>query len=111
MLELRPNCECCDKDLPPNAGDAMICTYECTFCAACVANVLGGRCPNCHGGFAPRPIRPPGRALIDPPSTTRVHGSDPRCAAAALARDYLREARASGAPSGGSNGSGISGAS
>lgn len=53
MLELRPNCECCDKDLPPDASDARICTFECTFCADCVDNVLGGVCPNCGGNFAP----------------------------------------------------------
>jgi len=47
VLELRPNCECCDRDLPPNADDARICTYECTFCAACTENVLHGICPNC----------------------------------------------------------------
>ena len=58
MLELRPNCELCDKDLPPDAPDARICSYECTFCAACVEEVLGNVCPNCGGGFAPRPIRP-----------------------------------------------------
>ncbi len=58
MLELRPNCECCDKDLPADAMDARICTYECTFCAACVESVLFNVCPNCGGGFAPRPIRP-----------------------------------------------------
>ena len=58
MLELRPNCECCDCDLPPEAADAMICTYECTFCADCVNNVLSNVCPNCGGGFVPRPIRP-----------------------------------------------------
>ncbi len=58
MLELRPNCECCDKDLPPNADDAMICTYECTFCGKCVDEVLSNVCPNCGGGFASRPIRP-----------------------------------------------------
>lgn len=51
MLELRPNCECCDKDLPPEATDALICTFECTFCAGCVEQVLGGICPNCGGGF------------------------------------------------------------
>ena len=53
MLELRPNCECCDKDLPPGATDALICTFECTFCADCVDTVLGGVCPNCGGNFAP----------------------------------------------------------
>lgn len=58
MLQLRPNCELCDKDLPPNALDARICTYECTFCAACVEEKLHDVCPNCGGGFAPRPIRP-----------------------------------------------------
>ncbi len=57
-LELRPNCECCDKDLPPEATDAMICTFECTFCADFVENVLSNVCPNCGGGFARRPIRP-----------------------------------------------------
>lgn len=58
MLELRPNCELCDCDLAPNAGNARICTYECTFCADCVERVLHDVCPNCGGGFAPRPIRP-----------------------------------------------------
>ena len=57
-LQLRPNCEYCDKDLPPNATDARICSYECTFCADCVENKLHNVCPNCGGGFAPRPIRP-----------------------------------------------------
>ena len=58
MLEIRPNCEYCDKDLPPDAKDAMICTYECTFCARCVDTKLSNVCPNCGGGFVPRPIRP-----------------------------------------------------
>jgi len=58
MLELRPNCEFCDKDLPADATDACICTYECTFCKSCVDNILLNVCPNCGGGFAPRPIRP-----------------------------------------------------
>lgn len=58
MLQLRPNCEYCDKDLPPQATDARICSYECTFCAECVENVLHNVCPNCGGGFVPRPIRP-----------------------------------------------------
>ena len=57
-LELRPNCEFCDKDLPPGATDARICSYECTFCADCVETRLQNVCPNCGGGFAPRPIRP-----------------------------------------------------
>ena len=58
MLELRPVCEHCAKALPPNATDAMICSFECTFCADCVASVLDNVCPNCGGGFTPRPIRP-----------------------------------------------------
>jgi uncharacterized protein len=58
VLELRPNCELCDKDLAPDASDARICTYECTFCAACVGDVLHDVCPNCGGGFQARPIRP-----------------------------------------------------
>jgi hypothetical protein len=58
MLELRPTCEHCKKPLPPNSLDARICTYECTFCATCVEDLLGNVCPNCGGGFVPRPIRP-----------------------------------------------------
>jgi uncharacterized protein len=79
MLELRPNCELCDKDLPPMAADARICTYECTFCAVCVEEVLHNVCPNCGGGFQVRPIRPAqawreGAGLAnDPPSARRRH--------------------------------------
>ena len=58
MLELRPNCEMCDRDLAPDNADARICSYECTFCADCVDNVLENVCPNCGGGFVARPIRP-----------------------------------------------------
>lgn len=58
MLELRPSCEHCAKPLPPAAPDARICSYECTFCADCVDAVLLNVCPNCGGGFAPRPVRP-----------------------------------------------------
>ena len=72
MLELRPSCECCDIDLPPDSRDALICTFECTFCARCVDEVLGGTCPNCGGDFAPRPIRPPAQLLAHPASTIRV---------------------------------------
>lgn len=72
MLELRPNCECCDRDLPPDAINAVICTYECTFCIACANLILAGRCPNCGGNLAPRPVRPPDKLLRDPASTTRV---------------------------------------
>ena len=58
MLELRPSCENCNKALPPDSLEARICSYECTFCAACVDTVLHNVCPNCGGGFAPRPVRP-----------------------------------------------------
>lgn len=58
MLELRPSCEHCNKALPPDAMDARICTYECTFCADCVDRVTGNVCPNCGGGFEKRPVRP-----------------------------------------------------
>ena len=77
-LELRPNCEYCDADLPPAATNAMICSYECTFCASCVTEVLHDVCPNCGGGFTPRPIRPriewrPGMSLQHRPSSDRRH--------------------------------------
>jgi len=58
MLELRPTCEHCNRALPPDSADARICSYECTFCAACVDTLLQNVCPNCGGGFVPRPIRP-----------------------------------------------------
>lgn len=72
MLQLRPNCECCNVDLPPAATNARICSFECTFCADCVDTRLLGVCPNCGGGFAPRPIRPAGKLANNPPSTTRM---------------------------------------
>ena len=77
-LQLRPNCEYCDKDLPPNATTARICSYECTFCVDCVETKLHNVCPNCGGGFVPRPIRPAmewrqGLSVAKrPPSNTRV---------------------------------------
>jgi len=58
MLELRPSCEHCGKALPPTSGEAMICTFECTFCKDCVEKLLENVCPNCGGGFVPRPVRP-----------------------------------------------------
>jgi hypothetical protein len=72
MLELRPNCECCDRDLPPDSAEAMICTFECTFCADCASDVLDGVCPNCGGNFSARPIRPPAMLKKHPASTRRV---------------------------------------
>ena len=70
MLELRPNCECCDADLPPEAA-AMICSFECTFCAACAEGRLHGICPNCGGGLVPRPVRPAAHLARHPPSAKR----------------------------------------
>jgi hypothetical protein len=92
MLQLRPNCEYCDKDLPPEAPDARICSYECTFCADCVDNVLLDVCPNCGGGFAPRPIRSatewrPGVSRVkQPASSQRVRLKWPREDVAAFAQ-------------------------
>ena len=77
MLELRPNCELCDKELPPHSTDACICTYECTFCTDCVDTVLNNVCPNCGGGFVQRPIRPKserrtGVSLSHQPASTKA---------------------------------------
>ncbi len=72
MLDLRPNCECCDKDLPPESTEAMICTFECTFCVACVRDRLHGACPNCGGNLVPRPIRPRAKLMKHPASMKRI---------------------------------------
>ena len=79
MLELRPSCEHCDIDLPPASPEARICTYECTFCTSCVDTVVQNVCPNCGGGFVPRPVRPAqnwkGNNYLgaDPAATVRKH--------------------------------------
>ena len=77
MLELRPTCENCNKPLPPDSMEARICTYECTFCASCVDTLLKNTCPNCGGGFVPRPVRPSknwkgGNYLGANPASTKV---------------------------------------
>jgi uncharacterized protein len=72
MLDLRPNCECCDRDLPPDSRDAVICTFECTFCADCAASTLGGVCPNFGGELVRRPIRPADKLAKYPASTQRI---------------------------------------
>ena len=84
MLELRPTCEHCNTVLPPASPDARICSYECTFCATCVDAVLGNICPNCGGGFVPRPIRPANKLLKSPASTTVKHRPVDLAAHAAL---------------------------
>ncbi|AGI24069.1 hypothetical protein H681_10995 [Pseudomonas sp. ATCC 13867] len=72
MLELRPNCECCDRDLPGDSPDARICSFECTFCTDCADQVLHGRCPNCGGELVPRPRRAADKLAANPASTLRV---------------------------------------
>ncbi|WP_193612879.1 DUF1272 domain-containing protein [Nocardioides lijunqiniae] len=72
MLELRPNCECCDRDLPPDSPDAVICTFECTWCRDCAETVLHGACRNCGGDLVPRPVRPAALLATNPASTVRV---------------------------------------
>lgn len=73
MLELRPNCERCDCDLPAASVDALICSFECTFCRACAEQALALRCPNCGGELVKRPIRPTEKLERFPASTQRVH--------------------------------------
>ncbi len=71
MLELRPDCERCGRDLAPDSPDARICTFECTFCSDCVDGPLAGTCPNCGGNLERRPIRPADKLLRFPASTER----------------------------------------
>jgi hypothetical protein len=72
MLQLRPNCECCDADLAGDSGDAWICSFECTFCATCANETLRGRCPNCGGELVRRPRRSAEKLVANPASTERV---------------------------------------
>ena len=72
MLQIRPNCECCDLDLPPESPDALICSFECTWCLTCGQDVLNGRCPNCGGNLVSRPIRPAALLAKNPPSAKRI---------------------------------------
>jgi hypothetical protein len=73
MLQLRPNCECCNADLPPESMHARICSFECTFCAACADGILGGRCPNCGGELLARPRRPESALAEHPASAQRIN--------------------------------------
>jgi uncharacterized protein len=72
MLQLRPNCECCDRDLASESREAMMCSFECTFCTQCAETVLHGICPNCGGELVRRPIRPVTALAKYPASTERV---------------------------------------
>jgi hypothetical protein len=76
MLQLRPNCECCNKDLPPESQEALICSFECTFCRACAGTILKGKCPNCGGDLVSRPRRPAAKLQKFPASTERVYKPD-----------------------------------
>jgi hypothetical protein len=78
MLEIRPNCECCDRDLAVDATDVYICTFECTWCADCVATFPDGLCPNCGGNLSLRPIRPAHLLAKNPASTIRVVNAECR---------------------------------
>jgi uncharacterized protein len=80
MLQLRPNCECCDVDLAPESRAARICTFECTFCATCAEERFGGLCPNCGGELVRRPVRPPGPLARFPASSERVTKAHAACA-------------------------------
>lgn len=82
MMILKPNCECCDRDLPADSADARICTYECTFCAECAETRFLGVCPNCGGEFTVRPIRPANMLAKHPASTDRVVKAHEECIAA-----------------------------
>jgi hypothetical protein len=79
MLELRPNCECCDRDLPPASQDAMMCTFECTFCRECAERVFAGVCPNCGGELVVRPVRPANKLAQFPASTIRKTKAHSKC--------------------------------
>jgi hypothetical protein len=79
MLQLRPNCECCDADLPPESLAARICTFECTFCADCADHRFGGVCPNCGGELIRRPIRPAALLAKYPASSERVRKAHAAC--------------------------------
>lgn len=57
MLQMKPHCEACGAALPLAGEDAFICSYECTFCAACTRDKLACICPNCGGRLVQRPPR------------------------------------------------------
>lgn len=82
MLQMRPNCECCDRDLPPASGEACICSFECTFCAECAQTRLAGRCPNCGGALVARPPRAEALLARFPASSERVRKDHAACVGA-----------------------------
>jgi uncharacterized protein len=97
MLQLRPNCECCDRDLPPESTDALICSFECTFCRSCAETVLKGICPNCGGELVTRPRRPAEKLARHPASAERVvkaAGCTDAAWSGPLGRDFQQASRA-----------------
>ena len=88
MLELRPSCEACGSPLTPASTEAMICSFECTFCKSCVETLLLNVCPNCGGGLTPRPIRPKGKLAEHPASTREVRKTVDTQAHAAFAAKF-----------------------
>ena len=92
MLEMRPGCECCDVDLSPESAEAMICSFECTYCRDCARDVLGYWCPNCGGALVERPTRIAGLLEKYPASLTRIHQPDCAARRAAWPRSPLGEA-------------------
>ena len=80
MLKLKPNCECCDVDLPPESLEARMCTYECTFCRDCAETRFEGFCPNCGGELVRRPVRPANMLKKHPASTERFTKAHAECA-------------------------------
>lgn len=73
MLEIRPNCEHCNKDLPNTSNEAMICSFECTYCKTCAIEIFENVCPSCSGNFTKRPIRPSKMIEKYPASKKRVY--------------------------------------
>lgn len=80
MLILKPNCECCDTDLPPASPKARICSFECTFCVDCAEKRFANTCPNCGGNFVPRPVRPADKLARFPGSAKRFTKAHAACA-------------------------------
>ena len=72
MLQMRPGCECCDRDLPADSALARVCSFECTFCSECSDGRLAGVCPNCKGELVPRPRRTGAALARHPASATRI---------------------------------------
>ena len=76
MLQLRPNCECCNRDLPPESQEALICSFECIFCRSCAETALKCRCPNCGGELVARPRRPIEKLQKFRASSERIYKPD-----------------------------------